>query len=223
MNSLIDPVKFGAHFLRELSEIERLKQRIKVCSMTFDYDAKCDAARANRREVDAYWKLDFSTWIEIKRLHEHRSHALIQEVCVDNDKCALDYPVYRRLMGHDLNKRITKPKQLKALPWPDELLVLAEDDLCPYTEPRSGRRSLHEWLREAFPPTLDQWEQLYDQFSYALHDVLWENADRADKPIINFAMVPSPVAANRLTKAPYSGAEVAEWWKEAMRRVGYKV
>lgn len=118
-----------------------------------------------------------------------------------------------------MRPKIRDKERLLALPWPDDVPVLVEDDLCPHTEPKPHRKPVWDWIKAAFPEDLEQYEELRDQFAHVFQWVMKKSVDQADKAIICPSDVPSP--QQRITKAPYSAAEVAAWWKEALEVVGY--
>lgn len=123
-----------------------------------------------------------------------------------------------------MQPRITDSKKLMRLPWPDEIPILTENDLHPYLESKKGRRSLHEWVQAAFPPSLPEWKTLHDQFLYVLYMVIRKHADRADALKITLWHLPTPSnPKDRQTKAFYSAKEVAAWWNEALSLVGYDI
>ena len=121
-----------------------------------------------------------------------------------------------------MRPKIRDTQQLLALPWPDDVPVLGAEDLCPHSEPRPGRKTLWDWIKCAFESS-EQSEELRDQFSHVLYTVMQERLDRTDKGRVVFSDVPSPSEPNRHRKIPYPAAEVAGWWQEALRRVGYLI
>jgi hypothetical protein len=122
-----------------------------------------------------------------------------------------------------MNRQIHDQQKLLALPWPEEVPVLAGKDIDGYTETLGrGRKPLRIWINETFGMETPEQLMLRDQFSHVLYDVMRENCDPRDRGLIMFTAVPS-TPGYPVTKAPYSPDEVAAWWNEALRRVGYEI
>ena len=124
-----------------------------------------------------------------------------------------------------MQPRITNKKKLWNLPWPDDVPVLGAPDIDSYFGTLGrNRKHLHEWVKSVFVDEENYWEtsKLRDQFLYVLQDVMMSHCDPRDRHMITLADVPT-TKGYQTTKAPYSPAEVAEWWNEALRKVGYDV
>lgn len=96
---------------------------------------------------------------------------------------------------------------------------MADEDLCHHTEPKNRRKSFWEWVRTAFPGN----EELQDQFCHVFNWVMQKNLDRRDKGRTCPSDLPSPSEPGRYTYAPYSSAEIAAWWNDSLRIVGYDI
>jgi hypothetical protein len=122
-----------------------------------------------------------------------------------------------------MNPRITNRKQLLALDWPDDVPVLVGEDVDGYTESLGrNRHNIWEWMKIAWGSDTPEQRQCFDQFAYVLYEVMGEHCDPRDRGTCSFANVPT-TPNHQVTKAPYSPDEVAEWWNEALRRVGYEI
>jgi len=113
--------------------------------------------------------------------------------------------------------RILNRARMRALPWPVDIPRLEAKHLCPYLEPKIGRRHLWDILAKLFDPTTGTGREMSDQFLYLLMDVINENLDARDKNNVCPSDIPSSASYN--TKAPYSCAEVAAWWNETVDRL----
>lgn len=115
-------------------------------------------------------------------------------------------------------------RELMALNWPEDACVLTPDDLCDYFQPKPGRKHLWDWLGTMFDRSDAEQLRCHDQFLYVLWDVVLQHVDKRDKSTVTISYLPTPVdPATRQTKVCYSVGEVAAWWNEALRRVGYLV
>ncbi len=117
-----------------------------------------------------------------------------------------------------MQTRIRDRERLLALPWPEDARMLVASDLCPHAEPCKGRKCVWDWIEAVFVT-----EELMDQFSYVLEVVMNRSLDAADKRKTVFSDVPSPAGGPVNTKAAYGAAEVAAWWNEALKLVGYEI
>ncbi len=122
-----------------------------------------------------------------------------------------------------MNTQIQSKKRLLALPWPDDVPVLVGEDIDSYVDTLGrSRKTIRDWAREVFGTETKEEQMLYDQFSYVFYEVMEANCDVRDKGLLNFSNVPS-TPNYQSTKAYYSTDEVAAWWNEALREVGYEV
>lgn len=116
-----------------------------------------------------------------------------------------------------MRKRITSKNVLFALPWP-ELPELTASKICSYASPQSGKKCLTDWIRSSFNLETDQGVEMHDQFVYILYDVINESVDANDRNKICLGDLPT-TGDKKWIKAPYTAAEVAGWWNEAISRL----
>ncbi len=104
-------------------------------------------------------------------------------------------------------------RRAQALPWPDNVPILAPVDVLPYgAAPRDGVLSLWEWLLKVFPPGPDP-----DDDANLMHDVICNELWHVQTEELGLKTSLSLVSFVR-DRTP---AEAADLWNRAIARLGY--